>query len=50
MLKQMLTAALLATATATLAPAPAHADKAPVYTGLFNNLAVEGHDPVAYFT
>ncbi|MCI4645184.1 MAG: YHS domain-containing protein [Hyphomonadaceae bacterium] len=34
-----------------LALAPtAHADKAPVYTGLFNNLAVEGYDPVAYFT
>lgn len=30
--------------------APAHADKSPVYTGLFSNLAVEGHDPVAYFT
>lgn len=30
--------------------APAHADKAPVYTGTFSNTAVQGHDPVAYFT
>ena len=46
---------LIAAATLTLIPAiavapAAHAEKAPVYTGLFNNLAVEGHDPVAYFT
>lgn len=30
--------------------APVHADKAPVYTGTFSNTAVEGHDPVAYFS
>ena len=30
--------------------APAHADKKPVYTGVFSNTAVGGHDPVAYFT
>ncbi|WP_084397536.1 YHS domain-containing (seleno)protein [Henriciella aquimarina] len=30
--------------------APAHADKAPVYTGLFSKTAVGGYDPVAYFT
>jgi YHS domain-containing protein len=30
--------------------APAHADKDPVYTGTFSNTAVQGHDPVAYFT
>jgi len=30
--------------------APAHADKKPVYTGVFSNTAVDGHDPVAYFT
>ena len=30
--------------------APAHADKAPIYTGNFSNTAVQGHDPVAYFT
>jgi YHS domain-containing protein len=29
---------------------PAVADKAPVYTSLFSNVAVSGHDPVAYFT
>ncbi|WP_366524157.1 YHS domain-containing (seleno)protein [Henriciella sp.] len=32
------------------AAAPAHADKKPVYTGLFSNTAVGGYDPVAYFT
>ena len=30
--------------------APAQADKSLVYTGTFSNTAVEGHDPVAYFT
>ena len=45
---------LIAAATLTLIPAiaeapVAHAQKAPIHTGLFNNLAVEGHDPVAYF-
>jgi hypothetical protein len=28
----------------------AHAKDAPVYTGTFSNLAVGGHDAVAYFT
>lgn len=32
----------------SLTPA-AFAEKAPVYTGLFNNTAIDGHDPVAYF-
>lgn len=46
---------LIAAGALTLVPAlglapAAYADKAPVYTGLFNNVAVEGHDPVAYFT
>ena len=27
-----------------------HAKDAPVYTGLFNQVAVSGYDPVAYFT
>jgi YHS domain-containing protein len=31
-------------------PAAAIAAKAPVYTGVFSNVAVSGHDPVAYFT
>ena len=34
---------------AALAPAAAFA-KDPVYTGRFSNLAVDGYDPVAYFT
>ena len=29
---------------------PAFADKSPIYTGTFSNIAVQGHDPVAYFT
>lgn len=38
-----------ATITAT-SLAPAHADTAPVYTSAFSNTAIQGHDPVAYFT
>jgi len=30
--------------------APAHADTAPVHTGLLSRVAVGGYDPVAYFT
>lgn len=48
-IRSILAATLIAAAPLSLTPA-AFADKAPVYTGLFNNLAVEGHDPVAYFT
>jgi YHS domain-containing protein len=35
---------------AAVLAAPAAAKTAPVYTGLFNNVAVSGYDPVAYFT
>jgi YHS domain-containing protein len=35
---------------AALLPATAHADQAPVHTGLLSNVAVGGYDPVAYFT
>ncbi|MEE2877769.1 MAG: YHS domain-containing (seleno)protein [Pseudomonadota bacterium] len=43
--------AALAISTLALATAgPAYADKKPVYTGVFSNVAVEGHDAVAYFT
>jgi YHS domain-containing protein len=31
-------------------PTAAQAKLEPVYTGIFNNLAVSGYDPVAYFT
>jgi YHS domain-containing protein len=31
-------------------PAPAFADKAPVFTGLASNAAIRGYDTVAYFT
>lgn len=33
-----------------VAAQPAVAKTAPVYTSLFNNVAVSGYDPVAYFT
>jgi len=32
------------------APAPSLADVAPVYTGFLSQSAVDGYDPVAYFT
>lgn len=41
---------LAAVALASLAAPAAMADKDPIYTGAFSNVAVEGHDPVAYFT
>ncbi len=41
--------AIIAALAALAIPAAASA-KDPVYTGRFNNVAVEGHDPVAYFT
>ncbi len=34
----------------TISTPAAFADKDPVYTGIFSNTAVDGHDPVAYFT
>jgi YHS domain-containing protein len=46
--KTSLAAAALGLAAALAAPAAART--APVYTGLFNNIAVSGYDPVAYFT
>ncbi|MEQ9314982.1 MAG: YHS domain-containing (seleno)protein [Henriciella sp.] len=49
MLKSLAAALAIGVMGASLT-APAHADKAPVYTGNFSNTAVQGHDPVAYFT
>ena len=48
--RSMIAAAGLALMPALAVAPAAHAEKAPVYTGLFNNVAVEGYDPVAYFT
>jgi YHS domain-containing protein len=48
MLRKLLAALAFAT-VATLA-VPAHADQAPVYTGVLSRVAVSGYDPVAYFT
>lgn len=41
--------AILALSLAALSPAAAFA-KDPVFTGRFSSLAVDGYDPVAYFT
>lgn len=50
MLSRILAAASLGLAVSlSIAPA-ASAGKAAVYTGTFSNLAIQGHDPVAYFT
>lgn len=49
-LRTLIAAAALAATPAILAAPAAYADKAPVYTGNFSNVAVQGHDPVAYFT
>jgi len=48
-MRQGLIAALAAAAMAVLFAGAALA-KDPVYTGRFSNLAVDGHDAVAYFT
>lgn len=49
MIRTLLAALVLGAASASFA-APASAEKAPIYTGFLSKLAVEGHDPVAYFT
>lgn len=46
----LLGVALLVTAAAATFGWPARAGQAPVYTGFLSQLAVNGHDPVAYFT
>jgi len=48
-LRTLLAAALLATSAITIA-APSAFAEAPVYTAKKNNVAVQGYDPVAYFT
>ena len=48
-LRSLLAAAAIALAPAVLLPAPAMAEP-PIYTGAFDDLAVQGYDPVAYFT
>lgn len=49
-LRTLAIAAALTAAPMVMATPAAFADKAPVYTGNFSNVAVQGHDPVAYFT
>jgi YHS domain-containing protein len=48
-LRSLLAAAAIVLAPAVLLPAPAMAEP-PIYTGAFDDLAVQGYDPVAYFT
>ncbi|MEM9939062.1 MAG: YHS domain-containing (seleno)protein [Pseudomonadota bacterium] len=48
-LRTLVAAAFLAAAPTVIAAPAAFADKDPIYTGRFSNVAVEGHDPVAYF-
>ena len=47
-LRKMLVAAVVATSSISVA-APAFAED-PVYTSRWSNVAVQGYDPVAYFT
>lgn len=49
-LRSFLIAAALATVPVTMAAPAAYAQKAPIYTGLFSNEALQGYDTVAYFT
>lgn len=49
-LRTLLAASALAIVPVIAAAQAAFADKDPVYTGRFSNMAVEGHDAVAYFT
>jgi YHS domain-containing protein len=48
-MRRLLAALAFALGTLVMA-APAHADQAPVHTGLLSRVAVGGYDPVAYFT
>lgn len=47
-LRTLLAATAVALAPVILLP-PAAMAEAPIYTGAFDNLAVQGYDPVAYF-
>jgi len=49
-LQSLLLAAAIAAGPVILTAPAAYADQAAVYTGRFNNVAVQGYDPVAYFT
>lgn len=49
-MRSLLIAAAFAFGALSLSTIPAHADEAPVYTGLLSDVAVDGYDPVAYFT
>jgi len=47
-LRTLLAAAVIAIAPAAFLP-PAAIAEAPIYTSAFDDIAVQGHDPVAYF-
>jgi YHS domain-containing protein len=48
-LRTLLAAAAIALAPALILP-PVAAAEAPIYTSAFDDIAVQGYDPVAYFT
>ena len=50
MIRKVLIAVAFAAIASTALATPAHADQAPVYTGILSRVAVGGYDPVAYFT
>jgi len=48
-IRKLIAASIIAVGPMALTTPVAYADKDPIYTGRFSNLAVQGHDPVAYF-
>lgn len=49
-IQNIIIAATIAGVPLVAASQPAYADKPQTYTGRFSNVAVQGYDPVAYFT
>ena len=49
-LRTLIAATLIAAGPIAVTAPAAYADKDPVYTGRFSNLALQGYDTVAYFT
>lgn len=49
-MRRTLAALVFALSALALTPSIAHADQAPVYTQLLSRVALNGYDPVAYFT
>jgi YHS domain-containing protein len=49
-MRKIFAALAIAFAALTVSAAPAFAEKPPIYTAILSRVAVEGYDPVAYFT